>query len=97
MTVFSFDVDGEAFVVDLSEATALDALEYRSAGLGELEQWATRVLASVTPAGPPLTLLAADRAIAGWLWVRQNGQPGASLSAVATTVPFLHSPPAEGE
>lgn len=92
MTVFSFDVDGEALVVDLAEVSALEALEYRQAGLGDLEQWATRILSSVVPAGPALVLLAADRAVAGWLWWRQNGQPGAPLSAVAQSTPFLHNP-----
>lgn len=95
MTVFSFDVDGEALVVDLAEVSALEALEYRQAGLGDLEQWATRILSSVVPAGPALVLLAADRAVAGWLWWRQNGEPGAALSVVARSAPFLRAP-AEG-
>lgn len=87
MTEIQFTADGGTYTLDLASLTALDAIAFRLSGLGELEQWVTRILGTVAD-GTPTALLAADRGIAAWLLLRRS-DPTAAMASVAASVPFF--------
>lgn len=88
--VISAEIDGQSFGVEPHRITGLDALSYRHEVGAELDA----LILGWLEAGRVPALLA-DLAVAKWLSVRQNGQPLASLAAVAASVSLLPEPEAE--
>lgn len=85
--IITAEDQGQAFPVDLTRVTGLDALVYRQTCGDDLDArvGAWLVAAPDDSAGWSL----ADRALIKWLYVRQNVDPNAPLAAVADTVTLL--------
>lgn len=81
------EIDGQVFPVELWRVSGLDALSYRHEVGAELD---ALILGWVQRGEVPALL--ADLSVAKWLWTRQNGQPLASLAAVAAGVGLLPAP-----